>query len=224
MKKNESATPVAEKTEEQNTATAELNAEQAPPAAEPTIDELKAAAVAASVLHTTVFSDPKSTDDQIFEAQMKAYAATTAWKNAVKKLEADKLAVAFEEKLNNAKDVIAQAFGVTRETLDGILNVKPATDGTPNPLAVAIQTVFGKPIVYAKQGQTGKSLVASLHNGDVPSNGGAGDELIQLMKQGKTNAEIEAMFPDRYPRNSETGLVHGTIRSARWKFNKSQKG
>lgn len=208
--KSQTAAPKAdEKTAEQNQATNDLN-KQSEPKPEPTIDELRVASRAATANYAKVAADEKSTDDDVFAARMADYQASTALKNALAKQEAEKQKADLLARTENAKTIVCEALGVSRETLDSVLNAKPSEDGKPSPIAVAMQTLFGKPIVYAKQGETGKALTARTGNGAPAATSGTSksDEILAHLQAGKTKTWfLQNGYADA------NGGLNGTVRT-----------
>lgn len=201
-------------TAEQQKATADLNAksEESAPPAPVTRESLVQAKNDLKKAYGEATDE--ATERKLAADVYKATLAIDKW-DADIKAEADKKAAM--EKLETSKNVIAESFGITREKLDEVLNTKPSDEqGRANPVFAAITTVFGKPVVYAKQGQTGKQLTSgNSSSSDKPAGGTKYAEILSLMEQGKSYNDILA-----------AGYGDGTIRTVATDngFVKSTKG
>lgn len=199
--------------------TENLNVENAQPAqpAQPTIEELRIAAKKSFDDYAAVENNPDATDDEIFAAQMVNFAAKNALKKAIAAEKSENEKLAKKQLFENSVVLIAQTFGVTVDSLKSVLEQPAEIDGKPNPIYVAVQTVFGKPVYFAKPGETGKSLTGKSENANGTQKSGtgyahvyaamdAGKTYAQMIADGITDSQIRnAANQGKYRKNRETG-------------------
>lgn len=224
-------------TEQTTIAPEQKQPETVTPSAPPTLDELKANSKKAAADYAAALEDDTKTDAEIDLLSMASYKARKAVTDFINNEKAEQAKKELNAKLNDHLSIVDkfEAAYNRNVTVNNALANVPVGERTQAQLDESneankvytdlraklideLTKSFGKTktIVFAPQGMTGKQLSAKTNGTS------ANDELTALMQQGKSNEEIEAMFPERYPR-TDKGLIHGTIRTARWKFNQMQK-
>lgn len=175
----------------------------------PTRNELVLAADAAFENLNAVKKDAAKTDADKFAAKMAWIKADDNLSKFDAAVKANEAKIAHDLKIEAAKNVLADFFGIPRTKLDELGTLKQADDkGIVNPVYAAIQTIFGKPVIYAKQGQTGQSLT-----GAAKSNGnGTGSKYLAIAAEmvGKTREQILA-----------EGHTASDINNASYQYNKA---
>ena len=180
---------------------ADLNDKQAAPEPkkEPTQSELKQAVVDATQAYATaVMADD---DAKLAEAGRAMIAAKRAMDEFNNKLAAEKAQAELTAKTTDARALIASAFSIDDAAITAILaNDAKLAEAKQPTVKDALLLVFGKPVIHAKEGQTGASVQRE------GSRKGTGQEILNLWNDGN-GLDAKTIIEKGYAR----GTVHSVI-------------
>lgn len=194
-------------TAEQQKNIADLNEKSAasvqPEKHEPTLDELKTAKADAIKNAMAIDSDDTKTDVE----KSKAWSLVTSAGNAINafnaKLQKAELEAKMAETVKLAKQDIMQAFGIDEAKLDELSKSET--------LRASFNTVFGKPAIVAREGQTGKSLVGE------KSASGKSAEILADLQAGMTYSLLLEKYPTAGDATKLNGTARTVISNGKWK-------
>lgn len=170
--------------------------------------------------------------DADYEQTEEVIAASAALKKAGdaiedfnKKLVVLSLERADFDRVNTAKFDLIEKLGLTPDRLQELIDASKDVNDT---LKTSFTAVFGKLTIFAKQGETGKQVVANASksekspdekaNGQKSEKGAKGEQVLADILSGMTHEQLLAKYPTERPDGTIDGKVlNGTVRSILWK-------